>query len=85
MSNSAAWSPKSAAGGLCQEDNAGFERGGWLLGQPQPDEGQLSVSQGPGLCSKGLLQATSIQKDLPQRELFLAEFQMALIGVVCHQ
>lgn len=52
---------------------------------PGPDKGQLSVSQGPGLCSKGLLKATSIQKDLPQREPFLAEIQMAFIGVMCHQ
>lgn len=85
MSNSAAESPKPATRGLCQEDNTGFERGGRILRQPQPDEGQLSMSHRPGLRSKGLLQATSIQKDLPQRELFLVEIQMAFIGVVCHR
>lgn len=84
MSNSAAWSPKAAASGLCQEDSIEFKRGGQLLGQPQADGGQLSMSQGPGFCSWGLLQATSIQKDLPQRELFFAETQVAFTRVVCH-
>lgn len=70
MSNATAWSPKAAVGGLCQGDSArfGFERVGWLLSQPEPVGEQLSVSQGLGLCSKGLQQATAIQIHLPQRE-----------------
>lgn len=85
MSNSVAWSPKPAARGLCQEDGGGCRRGGWLLGWPQPDEEQLSVSQGPGLGSKGLFQATFILTGLPQRELFPPKTQVAFIGVVCHR
>lgn len=58
--------------------------GGRLLGQPQQDGGQLSVSQGRGLCSKDLLQASSIQMGLPQREIFPAKTLVAFIRVVCH-
>ena len=42
--------------------------------------GQLSLSQGPCLCSKGLLQATATQTGLPQRELFPAETRRPLQG-----
>lgn len=87
MSKSEAWSPKTAAGGLCQEDGArlGLGAGGSASGPALAGWGTAQSESGAGSLLQGSPTGYIHSEAPPTNGAVLANTQVAFIGVVCHQ